>query len=246
MTRTPALALAQAILATAVGLIGLPAILDSGDRSSIVIWLVAAAVVGAWLLGVGPVLAEQLASPLRDATGGDARLVARALVAVGEAVVVPLILRRPTVVMAGDGLNVEAAYAAVSVGLLLGTLVVLYREARPVVERVALEALDALIATRGTGDWLQPEARTAAALTASTLGAGRRAVGLASAEATVAATVPAPRAGSETTRLATETVPAGADSEPGEATLADRTVAAERDSTTGPDGAAGPGPGGLG
>jgi len=152
MKISPAFAVAQAVVATLVGLVALPAVVEGagGGRLGVGMWLGGAVLVGVWLGVLGPALAAGVVGAVGGEGDGRVRAAAGWLVVAGEVGVISGVLRGPLVGLVGAGSAGEAVYAALSVGLVLGVLVVLHRRARPVVEEAALGALDALVATSGS------------------------------------------------------------------------------------------------
>jgi hypothetical protein len=92
--------------------------------------------------------------------------IARLIVAVGYVVVAQAILRHPVVAVFGESTGpfiVEVAFAIVAVLVLFALLVWTFRAARPLVEGVAREALDASLATSGSEEAYETAASLAAA-----------------------------------------------------------------------------------
>lgn len=203
----------QAVVAVVVGVVALPGIVGAsaaGGQIGDVVWLIGGVVVSGWLIGVTPLLGAGLAMGLEGlvgprVSGGTVGVVARWVVGVGDVVVVHAVLERPVVRVGGTVAEVgtvETAFGVGTVVVLLGLLIWLHRQARPVVEAATWQALDALIATTGSE-------RVAAAMVAAdarTVGALTRSGGATVAAGSVAATLRAGDEGAGVTRLGEETV----------------------------------------
>ena len=125
-------------------------------------------------------------------TGVD---IARLLVAAGYVVLFQAIVRRPLVAVFGteaEPFVVEAAIGAAALLILLAVLAWLYQALKPLLEGVALGALDALFATSNSkpdpGATSSVRSATAATETARSVGASDAATG----EAPVTEVAPAP------------------------------------------------------
>lgn len=168
-------AVTQAFVAALFGLIVLPTLFVTTATAGIATggaislgagtWLAVAVVLSLWLLALVPGLATGIAAWLdrltardRSVAGRPVRRVgsvgaARLLVVVVVVVLVQAIVRRPLVAVLGviaNPLTVEAIFAAGTLALLLIILVWLHQTARPLVEAVTWQALDALVATSGS------------------------------------------------------------------------------------------------
>jgi len=151
----------HAVVATFIGLVGLP--LVSGTTAAPPwVWLALASAVCIWLLAPAPTfiggLERLLArAPLR---GGPVALapsvrmeIARLLLAVVYVVVLQAIVRRPLVTTLGAGAEpfvVEASFAVFALTALVILLGWIHRAGRPLVEGIVRFTLDALLATSGS------------------------------------------------------------------------------------------------
>ncbi len=168
------------------------------ERTPALIWLGLAIAICVCLLLPARPLASSLAAQVRRLpgmrpegetwTGRTGVDIARLLVAAGYVVLFQAIVRRPLVAVFGaeaEPFVVEAAFGTAALLILLALLAWLYGALKPLLEGVALAALDAVFATTSSKSGTE-ETRTV--------------------RTDVAATVPAPRA--ETTLAAGEVAPA--------------------------------------
>ncbi|MGI9148092.1 MAG: hypothetical protein ACR2IK_16320 [Chloroflexota bacterium] len=158
-------AIGHMLLAAAVGLIALPLVFSgwSDVRGAPAwLWLAASALVGAWLVLPGPVLARELARTLTRLPGQppppvgarpSTLSVSQRLLAVGYVVLVQAIMRRPLVLALGptsEPLVVEAIFAIIALLVLLVVLALLHQVGKPLVEGLVAFGLDAIVATTGS------------------------------------------------------------------------------------------------
>lgn len=166
------LAFAQMAVAGLLGLMAVPTLFGGtndgrlgGPPLPIVAeaWLVAGIGLSIWLLALAPSLASAIAHELarletREAVVKGQRAaigaVARLIVAVLDVAIIQGILRRPVVWVLGVAATpstIDATFAASTLTLLILILIWLHQSARPLVESVAWQALDAIVPTTGSG-----------------------------------------------------------------------------------------------
>lgn len=166
------LAFAQVAVAGLLGLVALPTLFrgtSDGGVGSLRIplvadaWLVVGLGLSGWLLALAPSLASTIAHLLERLDLRQGRVVgqqvaigsvARLIVAVVDVAIVQAILRRPVVAVLGDAAapsTVDATFAAGTLILLILILIWLHQSARPLIEAVAWQALDAIVPTTGSG-----------------------------------------------------------------------------------------------
>lgn len=154
----------QAVVASTIGLVGLPFIFARPDldASGAWLWLVLATASGVWLIALAPVFAgglrQLLARVSTRTTRGTLEHQAtaefsRLLLAAAYVVLLQAILRRPLVAVIGvdaEPFVVEGCLAAVALLALLVLLGQIHRAGRPLIEGLASSTLDALLATTGS------------------------------------------------------------------------------------------------
>ena len=155
-------AVIQAVVASTIGLVGLPFVFARADlvASGAWMWLVLATASGVWLIALAPVFAgglrQLLARVSTRTTRGTHQAtveVSRLLLAAAYVVLLQAILRRPLVAVIGvdaEPFVVEGCLAAVALLALLVLLGQIHRAGRPLIEGLASSTLDALLATTGS------------------------------------------------------------------------------------------------
>ena len=154
----------HAVVASTIGLVGLPFVFARPDlvATGAWMWLVLATATGVWLIALAPVFAGGLrrllarlsARTSRGALEHQATVeISRLLLAAGYVVLVQAILRRPLVAVIGaeaEPFVVEACLAAVALLALILLLGQIHHAGRPLIEGLASSTLDALLATTGS------------------------------------------------------------------------------------------------
>lgn len=154
----------QAVVASTIGLVGLPFIFARPDldASGAWLWLVLATASGVWLIALAPVFAGGLRQLLARVSTRTTRgtlehqatvEVSRLLLAAAYVVLLQAILRRPLVAVIGvdaEPFVVEGCLAAVALLALLVLLGQIHRAGRPLIQGLASSTLDALLATTGS------------------------------------------------------------------------------------------------
>jgi hypothetical protein len=188
------------------GLFALPVVFGGlPERTPALIWLGLAIAVCACLLLPARPLASSLAAQVRRLpgmrpeaetwTGRTGVDIARLLVAAGYVVLFQAILRRPLVAVFGaeaEPFVVEAAFGTAALLILLALLAWLYGALKPLLEGVALAALDALFATSNSKSAPEPSGSVRPDL-AVTAAAPRADTTIPASDAAPAATVTSPR-----------------------------------------------------